>query len=160
MVNIISQRFVESTDTMLQQFLFSQFEKSEQTIFESHKSFGVKDVHVEISFHGHQDNQKIMGKFVASFSEETALKIYSMMMGGMPVAEFDDMGKSAVSEMTNMISGQTSIQLNTDNITIDINPPSLIYGQNKTYFPDLEGVKTTLISGDAHEVDIYVMTHE
>ena len=51
---------------------------------------------------------EVKGQVAYSFSEETAKMIASTMMMGMPVDTFDEMAKSAVSELSNMISGNAS----------------------------------------------------
>jgi hypothetical protein len=45
---------------------------------------------------------------VISLSKETALSVASLMMGGMLVTELDDLSKSAISELGNMIMGNTA----------------------------------------------------
>ena len=54
---------------------------------------------------------EVKGQVAYSFSEETAKMIASTMMMGMPVDTFDEMAKSAVSELSNMISGNASTLL-------------------------------------------------
>lgn len=73
---------------------------------------------------------EVKGQVVYSFTEETAKKIASTMMMGMPVDEFDEMAKSAVSELTNMISGNASTGIAAKGFNIDIAPPTLITGEN------------------------------
>lgn len=72
---------------------------------------------------------KIKGQVCFELSVETAKKIASAMMGGIPVAELDEMSKSAVSEMGNMIMGNTSTIFANKSIHIDITPPSLLTGE-------------------------------
>ncbi len=73
---------------------------------------------------------KIRGQVCFELSQETAKGIASAMMGGMPVAELDDISKSAVSEMGNMIMGNTGILFAQKDVQIDITPPSLISAEN------------------------------
>ena len=40
--------------------------------------------------------------------KSVALKLVSAMMGGYAIAEMDEMGQSAISELGNMISGNAS----------------------------------------------------
>ncbi|WP_372997506.1 chemotaxis protein CheX [Lutispora sp.] len=47
----------------------------------------------------------------------------------MPVEELNEISKSAISEMGNMIMGNASTILAERNINIDITPPSLLTGE-------------------------------
>lgn len=58
-----------------------------------------------------------------------ALQIASKMMMGMPVTELDDMAVSAISELGNMIMGNTATIFAENGIITDITPPSLIKGK-------------------------------
>lgn len=71
---------------------------------------------------------EVKGQIVYSLTEDTAKQIASTMMMGMPVDTFDEMAKSAVSELSNMISGHASTAIAAKGLTIDISPPTLITG--------------------------------
>lgn len=71
---------------------------------------------------------KIKGQVCFELSVDSAKKIASAMMGGMPVAELDEISKSAVSELGNMIMGNAGTLFENNNINIDITPPSLLTG--------------------------------
>jgi chemotaxis protein CheX len=73
---------------------------------------------------------KISGSVVLSFSKEVACKIASAMMAGMPVVELDEIAKSAVSELCNMILGNTATLFSRKGINIDITPPTTLTGNN------------------------------
>lgn len=72
---------------------------------------------------------KIKGQVWFELSVETAKNIASVMMGGMPVEEFDEISRSAVSELGNMIMGNTSTLFANQSVNIDITPPSLLTGE-------------------------------
>ncbi len=72
---------------------------------------------------------EIRGQAVISMSEEMAKKVASSMMMGMPVDEIDEMAKSALSELGNMIMGNTATLLFNAGVNIDITPPTLMMGQ-------------------------------
>jgi chemotaxis protein CheX len=59
---------------------------------------------------------------------DVAKSIASGMMMGMPVNEIDEMAKSALSELGNMIMGNSATLLFNQGIKIDITPPSLVKG--------------------------------
>jgi len=76
---------------------------------------------------------ELRGQVIFSMTEEIACIIASKMMMGMPVAELNDMAKSAVSELTNMILGNAATVFSTKGIIVDITPPNLCIGSNLSF---------------------------
>lgn len=72
---------------------------------------------------------EIRGQAVISMSFEMAKHVASCMMMGMPVEEIDEMAKSALSELGNMIMGNTATLLFNQGVNIDITPPTLMIGE-------------------------------
>ncbi|HOK88058.1 MAG TPA: chemotaxis protein CheX [Fervidobacterium sp.] len=70
----------------------------------------------------------IEGNFVYSFSEETALKIVSRMMG-MEYNTIDELSLSAIGELGNMTSGSIAMNLEKLGYKIEITPPTVITGK-------------------------------
>lgn len=66
------------------------------------------------------------GDIIFGLSESVAMKIISAMMGGFVITEIDDMGKSAISELGNMISGNASTMLYNQGVHVDITPPRVV----------------------------------
>ena len=78
-------------------------------------------------------------------------------MGGMTVDTFDDMAKSAISELGNMIIGNTATILSTRGISVEITPPSLLVGENIDVSPSIkQTICVPLDLGDSRNVDINV----
>lgn len=73
---------------------------------------------------------KIRGQVVFTMSSTMAMRIASSMMGGYPINELDEISKSAISELTNMIMGNTATLLYNKGVGIEITPPSLLMGDN------------------------------
>ncbi|MBP1930365.1 chemotaxis protein CheX [Ammoniphilus resinae] len=71
-------------------------------------------------------NGQLEGDVIFGLHEQVALKIISAMMGGFTITEIDEIGKSAISELGNMISGNASAILYNQGINIDITPPMLL----------------------------------
>ena len=69
---------------------------------------------------------QINGDVIYGFNEQVALRIVSVMMGGFTMTEIDEIGRSAISELGNMISGNASILLYNQGIKVGITPPVLI----------------------------------
>jgi chemotaxis protein CheX len=78
---------------------------------------------------------KIRGQVIISLSKSSALSVASAMMGGMPVLELDEISKSAISELANMIMGNTATLLASRGTGIEITPPSLLMSENLTITP-------------------------
>lgn len=73
------------------------------------------------------------GQVILSLKEDIACSIASHMMMGMPVPELNDMAKSAVSELGNMILGNAATIFSTKGIVVDITPPNLVIGNNLSF---------------------------
>jgi chemotaxis protein CheX len=73
---------------------------------------------------------KIRGQVIFSMDKNVAMNIASSMMGGMPVLELDEISKSAIAELTNMILGNTATILYNKGVGIEITPPSFLMGEN------------------------------
>jgi len=71
---------------------------------------------------------EIRGNVAYNMTEETAMKIASIMMMGMPVTEMDEMAQSAISELTNMVTGNAATNFEKYGSKVDISPPTLIVG--------------------------------
>lgn len=69
------------------------------------------------------------GNVVYSIDLEGAKNIASIMMMGMPVEEFDDMAQSALSELSNMLTANATINFSNKGITVDISVPTLMHGE-------------------------------
>jgi chemotaxis protein CheX len=76
---------------------------------------------------------ELRGQVILTLDEKTACDIASHMMMGMPVPELNDMSRSAVSELSNMILGNAATIFSTKGITVDITPPNLCVGSNMSF---------------------------
>lgn len=73
---------------------------------------------------------QVRGHAVISMDESVAKLIASKMMMGMQVDSLDEMAKSALSELGNMVMGNVATLLYNQGVTVDITPPSLMVGEN------------------------------
>ncbi|TCK89034.1 chemotaxis protein CheX [Natranaerovirga hydrolytica] len=71
---------------------------------------------------------QIKGSVMIGLDETVCFDIASKMMMGMPVTELNDMTKSAISELANMILGNAATSFSNKGIIIDITPPSIVFG--------------------------------
>ena len=88
---------------------------------------------------------EMTGQVCIVFDVNEAKDIASRMMMGMPVAEIDDMAKSALSELGNMIMGNAATLLANNNISIDITPPTLGIGNAELSSPNVTSLKVPLV---------------
>lgn len=79
------------------------------------------------------------GNVALSMPYDTAEKIASAMMMGMEIEKMDEISVSALGEMANMVCGQAAIELSSQDISIDITPPTVIHGDRlKAYISQVE----------------------
>ncbi|PRR82150.1 chemotaxis protein CheX [Clostridium vincentii] len=71
----------------------------------------------------------VKGNIIYGMSVDTAMKIASIMMMGMPVEKFDELPQSAISELVNMLTANVAMNFSKDNIEVDISTPTLIEGE-------------------------------
>jgi chemotaxis protein CheX len=98
---------------------------------------------------------QMQGDILFGLHEKVALKVVSAMMGGFVLTEMDEIGRSAISELGNMISGNASTMLYNQGIRVDITPPKL-------YTPDgqagtRKALTIPLIMEGIGELDIQVL---
>ncbi|KIL35615.1 chemotaxis protein CheC [Gordoniibacillus kamchatkensis] len=117
---------------------------------------GVKEVQLQSGYIWIQIGMtgQMQGDILFGLHESVALKVVSAMMGGFVLTEMDDIGRSAISELGNMISGNASTMLYNQGIHVDITPPKL-------YIPDAaktsKALTIPLIMDGIGELDIQVL---
>ena len=99
---------------------------------------------------------EITGQVCIVFDIDVAKDIASRMMMGMPVPEIDEMAKSALSELGNMIMGNAATLLSSKGLQIDITPPTLGTGNAKMTSPNLTSIKVPLLY-ESGEVRLYFL---
>lgn len=115
--------FLDSFLSVLPQFGINDIEKKGITI----KGKKIQSLGLMITIGVVGD---IRGNIVYSMSTEDAKKIASLMMMGMPVTELDEMAKSALSELSNMLTANASINLSKLDVNVNISTPTLMCGEN------------------------------
>ena len=98
----------------------------------------------------------IRGNIAYSLSENTAKNIVSAMMMGMPVDELGSMGRSAISELSNMITGTASTLLSTTGEIIDITPPSIIFGKEIYFIISSVQTISVLMETSVGEIEVNI----
>ena len=69
---------------------------------------------------------QLSGQVVYTMDEDCGLYLASKVMMGAPVAAMDDMAKSAVSELANIISGNVAATLFNQGVIVDITAPTFL----------------------------------
>lgn len=98
----------------------------------------------------------VKGNVIYSMTQETAKSIASTMMCGMPVNELDDMAQSAISELANMLTAQTSMIFSESNISTDISTPTFMCGNDFFVKASLEKVLCVKMAAGNIEMEINV----
>jgi chemotaxis protein CheX len=114
--------FIKASTEVLNNFVTEKFSVGRPYIRQN--PFPTKEIVILLGITG-----DIRGQAVFSLSEQMAKAVASGMMMGMPVDEIDEMAKSALSELGNMIMGNSATLLFNLGVKIDITPPSLVKGQ-------------------------------
>lgn len=110
------------------------------------------DIWIQVGMTG-----QLSGNVVFGLKETVALKIVSAMMGGAILSKMDDMGKSAISELSNMISGNASTILSNQGVNVDITPPVIVNPQDNPLFFSKKALSIPLMMDGIGELDIQVM---
>lgn len=99
---------------------------------------------------------EMKGQVLIVLSVENAKDIASRMMCGMPVPELDEMSRSALGELSNMIMGNTATLFSTQNILIDITPPLSLLGNKLMLQADVQALKVPLYLDEKEYVSLYI----
>lgn len=144
--------FIEASQTVLKQI--ANIDAKLGKVYLKTAPYKSEDIVIMVGLTG-----TIRGQAVFTMGKKLAMSIASSMMFGMPVKEFDEISKSAISELTNMILGNTATLLYNRGISIEITPPSLLMGENVQISPNKMKtvcVPLLLSDGEAIELDISV----
>lgn len=98
----------------------------------------------------------IKGNVVYCIGMEAAKKIASTMMMGMPVDTLDEMSRSALSELTNMLTANSATSFFNAGITMDISTPTLLYGENISVKMSSNQVLCIQLLADEYPIEINI----
>lgn len=98
----------------------------------------------------------LKGQMFLVMSVEDAKLIAGKMMFGMPVNELDEMASSALSELSNMIMGNTATLFSTQGISIDITPPVILMGAQMQITADVQALKIPLLYEGREWIGMYL----
>jgi chemotaxis protein CheX len=141
--------FLDSAKLVLEQIIQVSPDRGALEIREV--SFLDKHIWIKIGMTG-----ELTGNVLFGIHEEVALKLVSAMMGGFTVTQMDEMSKSAISELGNMISGNASTILYNQGVTIDITPPQVISSLDQFNFNG-KALTVPLDLGEIGQINIQVL---
>lgn len=144
--------FIEASQTVLKQI--ANIDAKLGKVYLKESPYSSENIVILVGLTG-----KIRGQAIFTMKKSLAMSIASTMMFGMPVTDFDEISKSAISELTNMILGNAATLLYNRGIHIDITPPSLLMGDNMSISSNkMKTICVPLIlnDNDVIELDISV----
>jgi Predicted inhibitor of MCP methylation, homolog of CheC len=115
--------FIEASQTVLKQI--ANIDAKLGKVYLKESPYSSESIVILVGLTG-----KIRGQAMFTMKKSLAMNIASIMMFGMPVTDFDEISKSAISELTNMILGNAATLLYNRGTHVDITPPSLLMGDN------------------------------
>ncbi len=99
---------------------------------------------------------ELKGQVLIVMTVDNAKAVASKMMMGMPVNELDEMATSALSELGNMIMGNTATIFSTLNTHIDITPPMAVMGTQLRLASDIQALKIPMICDGEELFSLYI----
>ncbi len=120
--------FIEASQIVLKQIASADVKIGK--VFLKNSPYKSEDIVIMVGLTGN-----IRGQAIFTTGRTYGMKLASKMMMGMEVTELDEMSKSAISEMANMIMGNAATIFYNKGFNIDITPPSLLMGENMFITP-------------------------
>lgn len=99
---------------------------------------------------------QMKGQVLLALPPEKAKKVASNMMCGMPVEELDEMSRSALGELSNMIMGNTATLFSNQGIIIDITPPLSMSGSKLIMQADTQAIRVPMMFDGEEFFSIYI----
>lgn len=144
--------FLEAAKNVLQQLINISPIRGELALKYAH--FSHHYIWIKVGMNG-----SFNGDILFGLQKSVAMKIISLMMGGMEVIQIDDLGKSAISELGNMITGNASTLLYNQGVSVDISPPVVLEESSATEYTDTKAIVVPLDLGEIGSFDIYVLAN-
>lgn len=131
--------FVEAAFDILNEILATTVKRGQ--LYLKKLGEGMKGVAVVIGVTG-----SLQGRIVFDMTEDTALKITSKL-NGEDFKSFNDMARSTIGEIANMITGRSVTKLEKEKMSFNFTPPTIITGENLNIF-EFVGMEALIIPLD------------
>ncbi|PAB58068.1 chemotaxis protein CheX [Anaeromicrobium sediminis] len=141
--------FVEAFLVVMPQIGFSDIKKGELSLKE--KNIKIDGVMINLGMVG-----DVKGNVIYGMTIENAKAIASKMMMGMPVETLDDMAQSALSELSNMLTANASINFENMKINTNISTPTLMYGKDINIKVNVDKVLCVEVLADNIPIEINI----
>ena len=145
--------FLESFEAVMPQLGFGNIRRGNPSVSEQQIQF--TGVMIVVGIVG-----ALKGNVVYCLDIEHAKTIASTMMMGMPVDELDDMSKSALSELANMLTATAATGFSELGLPIDISTPTLLDGENVSVKMSAKQVLCVRLFADDMPIDINIAFEE
>lgn len=109
--------FIDAWNTVLESFSSKHILS---TNVETQSTVSIRDISVSIGLVGDVDGQIFM-----SMDAQTGKSIASEMLGGMEIIDVDEVVKSAVGELCNMVMGNACSSISLETANVDITTPTV-----------------------------------
>lgn len=141
--------FIESFSSVMPQLGFENIKIGEMTV--KAKEVNESGVIAVVGIVG-----DIRGNAVYTMSIDAAKTFASTMMMGMPVEELDDMAKSALSELSNMLTATAATAFSNAGVTVDISTPTLLQGENVSVKLSADPIQCVQLFADGTMLELNV----
>lgn len=145
--------FIKASKEILTQMTQINFQVGRPTLKSS--PFSANNIIIMIGITG-----DIKGQAILSLDKSMALNVVSKMMGGMEVTELNDISKSALSELGNMILGNSATLLFNAGVKVDITPPTLMIGDNLSVSSNQMQVISVPLESDGSVIELNIFIKE
>ncbi|ACO86575.1 chemotaxis protein CheX [Clostridium botulinum] len=140
--------FIDSFYNVLPQIGFSNVTREDVAIKNNVESLGIL---INLGIVG-----DIRGNIVYNIQGENGKKIASKMMMGLPVEELNEMAQSALSELSNMLTANASINFSNIGVNVNISTPTLMYGQDIKIKLNTDKILNIKIVADNIPIDVNI----
>ncbi|MBD5642910.1 chemotaxis protein CheX [Clostridium botulinum] len=140
--------FIDSFYNVLPQIGFSNVIREDVAIKNNVESLGIL---INLGIVG-----DIKGNIVYNIQGENGKKIASKMMMGLLVEELNEMAQSALSELSNMLTANASINFSNIGVNVNISTPTLMYGQDIKIKLNTDKILNIKIVADDIPIDVNI----
>ncbi|TCO76892.1 chemotaxis protein CheX [Marinisporobacter balticus] len=141
--------FIEAFLVVMPQIGFNDIKKGKMSLKDKNiKSDGVM---INLGIIG-----DVKGNVLYGMTIENAKTIASKMMMGMSVETLDDMAQSALSELSNMLTANASINFSNMEINTNISTPTLMYGKDFNVQVNVQKVICIEILADGIPIEVNI----
>lgn len=141
--------FIKSFTSVMPQLGFTEIKKGKLSLKD--KDLVCSGIVVVVGIVG-----DIKGNIVYSLDIESAKKIASTMMMGQPVEEFNEISKSALSELSNMLTANAITVFSEQGVEVDISTPTLFEGRDISIKMSSKKVICIELSADEIPIEINI----